>query len=127
MWVDLSFVEAIFRPSDALRPERGQMFAVEVEVHQREVCAQPVVVLRDPPIAQLVEAEDAFQDTEHMFYFCSYSRLSCVLTSSYFVHIVLELRPAAGHVLGVRRGLADRLRLALIAAVAPYFSLLAVE
>jgi hypothetical protein len=26
------------------------------------------VVLRDPPIAHLVEAEDAFQDAEHMFY-----------------------------------------------------------
>ena len=44
------------------------MFAVEVEVHQREVCAQPVMVLRYPPIAHLVEAEDALQDAEHVFY-----------------------------------------------------------
>ena len=64
MRVDWSSVEAVFRPSDALLPEHGQMFAVQVEVHQREVRAQPVMVLRDPPIAHLVEAEDAFQDTE---------------------------------------------------------------
>src|ERR1039458_9064274 len=114
MRVDLSSVEAVFRPSDALHPERGQMFAVQVQIDQREVRAQPVVVLRDPSIAHLVEAEDAFQDAEHMFYFGSYPRLSCVLTSSYFVHIVLELRSAAGHVLRVRRGFADRLGLALI-------------
>lgn len=127
MRVDLSSVEAVFRPPDALRPERGQMFAVEVQIDQREARAQPVMVLRDPPIAHLVEAEDSFQNTEDMFDLRSYSRLRRVLTSSYFVHIILELRPAAGHVLRVRRGFADRLGLALITAVAPYFSLLAVE
>ena len=127
MRVDLSFVEAVFRPPDALLPERGQMFAVQVQIDQREVCAQPVMVLRYPPVAHLVEAEDAFQDAEDVFYFRSNFRLRRVLTPSYFVHIVLELRPAASHILRVWRGFCDRLRLALIAAVAPYFSLLAVE
>ena len=32
MRVALSFVEAVFLPSDALRPQRGQMFAVQVSM-----------------------------------------------------------------------------------------------
>src|ERR1035438_2420631 len=32
MRVALSSVEAVFRPSDALRPQRGQMFAVQVSM-----------------------------------------------------------------------------------------------
>jgi hypothetical protein len=39
----------------------------------------------------------------------------------------VALRPAAGHVLRVWRGLVDRLRLALITAVAPHLALLAVQ
>jgi hypothetical protein len=66
---------AVFQPADTLRPERGQPFAVQVEVHQSEVRAQPVMVLGDAPVSHLVEAEDAFQDAEHMFYFRSYFRL----------------------------------------------------
>jgi len=100
---------------------------MQVEIDQGEAGAQPVMVLRDPPVSHLVEAEDAFQDAEHMFYFCSYFRLSCVLSSRFFVHIVFELRPATGHILRVRRGLVDRIRLALIATVAPYLALLAVQ
>src|ERR1035437_8666171 len=85
------------------------------------------MVLRYPPVSRLVESEDAFQYPENMFYFRSYSRLSRVLASGFFVDIVLELRPAAGHVLSGRRGLADRFRLALIAAVAPHLAFLAVQ
>ena len=63
---------AVFQPPDTLRPQHDQPFAVQVEVHQSEVRAQPVVVLRYPPVSRLVEAEDAFQDPEHMFHFRSY-------------------------------------------------------
>src|SRR6267142_2270230 len=62
-----------------------------------------------------------------MFYFRSYFRLGCVLSFRFFVHIVFELRLAAGHVLRVWRGLVDGLRLALIAAVAPHLPLFAVQ
>src|SRR5258708_18730520 len=99
---------------------------MQVEIDPGEVRAEPVMVLRDATIAHPVEAEDAFQDAEHMFYFRSYFRLGCVLSFRFFVHIVFELRPAAGHVLRVRRGLVDGLRLALIAAVAPHLALFAV-
>lgn len=58
-----------FRSPDAVLLEHGEPFAMQVEVHQGEVRAQPVVVLRDAPIAYLVEVEDALQDTEDMFYF----------------------------------------------------------
>jgi hypothetical protein len=80
-----------------------------------------------PRVSHLVEAEDAFQDAEHMFYFRSYFRLSCLLSSRFFVHIVFELRPATGHILRVRRDLVDRIRLALIVTFAPYLTLLAVQ
>src|SRR6202051_5015862 len=100
---------------------------MQVEIDQGEVRAEPMMVLRDATIAHPVEAEDAFQDAEHMFYFRSYFRLGCVLSFRFFVDIVFELRPAAGHVLGVWRGLLDRLRLALIAAVAPHLALFAVQ
>jgi hypothetical protein len=58
---------------------------VQVEIDQGEAGAQPVMVLRDPPVSHLVEAEDAFQDAEPMFYFRSYFRLSCVLAFPFFV------------------------------------------
>src|ERR1019366_2940772 len=48
---------------------------MQVEINEGEVRAEPVMVLRDAPVSHLVEAEDAFQDAEHMFYFCSYFRL----------------------------------------------------
>src|ERR1017187_8662697 len=124
---DLKCQAAVFRPPAALRPQHGQSFAVHVEVHQGEDRAHPVMVLRDPSVSGLVESEDAFQYPENMFYFRSYSRLSRVLASGFFVDIVLELRPAAGHILSVRRGLADRFRLALIATVAPHLAFLAVQ
>jgi hypothetical protein len=42
---------------------------VQVEIDQSEVGAQPMMVLREAPVAHLVEAEDAFQYAESMFYF----------------------------------------------------------
>src|ERR1039458_4608468 len=84
--VPISAVERLFSSlPDTLRPQQDQPFAVQVEVHQSEVRAQPVVVLRYPPVSRLVEAEDAFQYPENMFYFCSYSRLSRVLAPGFFV------------------------------------------
>ena len=41
--------------------------------------------------------------------------------------MVLELRPFAGHVLGLRSGLLDRLSLPLITRVAPHLALLAMQ
>jgi hypothetical protein len=41
-WLSL---EAVLRPSDTLRRELDQAFAVQVEVDQREVGAEPVIVL----------------------------------------------------------------------------------
>ena len=49
------------RPLDTLRPEQGHAFAMQVEVDQREVSAEPVMVLFDAAVFHLVEAEDAFQ------------------------------------------------------------------
>jgi hypothetical protein len=40
---------------------------MQIEIDQGEAGAQPVMVLREPPVSHLVEAEDAFQDAEHMF------------------------------------------------------------
>ena len=91
---DLKCQAAVFRPPDALRPERGQAFAVQVEIDQGEVRAQPVMVLRDPSVSRLVESEDAFQYPENMFYFCSYSRLSRVLAPGFFVK---SSRPEESH------------------------------
>ena len=67
---------------------------MQVEIDQGEAGAQPVMVLRDPPVSHLVEAEDAFQDAEHMFYFRSYFRLSCVLSFRFFVQ---SSRPEESH------------------------------
>ncbi len=49
-----------------------QALAVQVEVDEGEVGAEPAMVLGDASAAYLVEAEDAFQDTEDVFYFRSY-------------------------------------------------------
>ncbi|MCU1250439.1 MAG: hypothetical protein JWQ49_3468 [Edaphobacter sp.] len=85
------------------------------------------MVLRQPPVSHLVEAEDALQYPKRMFYFGSHSRLSRVLASGHLVDIVLELCPAAGHILRVRRGFAKRLALPLIACVAPHLALCSVQ
>jgi hypothetical protein len=45
----------------AVLREYDQTFAVEIQVHQREAGAQSVVVFCQTPVADLVEAEDAFQ------------------------------------------------------------------
>ena len=56
----------------ALSREPCQPLAVQVEVDEGEVRAQPVMVLRDASVAHLIEAEDALQDTKDVFYFRSY-------------------------------------------------------
>ena len=67
--------------SGAVLRESDQMFTVEIQVYQREAGAQPVVILRQAAIADFVEAEDAFQDAERMFYFRPHTRLTTVLCS----------------------------------------------
>ncbi len=65
---------------------------MEIQVDQREAGAQLVVVLRDAPIAYLVEAEDTLEDAERVFHLRSYSRLTGVLffcnSSTYFLNFV---------------------------------------
>src|ERR1035438_2478361 len=80
---------------------------VLIEIHQREAGAESIVILSQAPISHLVEAEDALQYPERMLDFGSDARFGRVLALGFFVHIVLELGAAAGHVLCVRRGLAD--------------------
>src|ERR1019366_7443502 len=115
----------VFRPPETLRPLRGQPLAVLIEIHQREAGAQSSVILFESPVSHLVEAEDALQYPEVMFHFRSDSGLGRVLTLGPFIHIVLELGAAAGHVLSVRSGLADNISLSLIAGVSPHLTLLA--
>ena len=100
---------------------------MQVEVDQSEADAQPVMVLVDSPISDLVETEDVLQYSEGMFYFGPDARLGRVLTSGYFIHVVHEPGPAAGHILGVGRGPADHFCLPLIAAVAPHLALFSVQ
>src|ERR1022692_4060586 len=69
----------LFRPPDAVLPEHCQSFAVQVEVHQGEVGAQPVMVFRKTPVSHLVEAEDPLQDAERMFYIGPHAGLTPVL------------------------------------------------
>ena len=69
----------VFRPRDAVLPEHCQTFAVQVEVDQGEVGAQPVMVLCKAPVSHLVEAEDPLEDAERMFYFGSHAGLTPVL------------------------------------------------
>ena len=52
---------------------------MEVEIDQGEVCAQPVMVLRDAAVSHLVEAEDPLQDAEDMFHLGPNAGLTPVL------------------------------------------------
>jgi hypothetical protein len=65
----------------AVLREYDQTFAVKIQVDQREAGAQSVVVFRQSPVADLVEAEDAFQDAERMFYLGTHTRLAAVLST----------------------------------------------
>jgi hypothetical protein len=78
----------VFRPEsvlqrfpDTLWLHRGQPFAVPVEVHQREGCAQMIVVLLQAPEAHLHESEDSLQDTKRMLHLGSHPGLSAVLSA----------------------------------------------
>ena len=90
-----------------------------VQVHQREGRAQPLVVLPDPSIANLGKSEDTLEDAKRMFHSGSNSGLGGVLALGFFIHIVLVFRPAASHILRLRRGCGNGLGLALIAAITP--------
>ena len=67
--------------SGAVLRESDQMFKLEIQVYQREAGAQSVMVFRETPVADLIEAEDAFQDAERMFYLGTHTRLTTVLCS----------------------------------------------
>ena len=66
---------------ETLRRQRGQPFAVVVEVHQNEGDAQVIVVLLQAPEAHLDKAEDSFQDAEGMLPSGSYAGLGAVLSA----------------------------------------------
>jgi hypothetical protein len=68
--------EAVSRPRETLRPEHYQPFAVQIEIHQSEIRAQPVMVLRDASVPHLVEAEHTIQDVDRMLYLGPYTRLT---------------------------------------------------
>src|ERR1700741_243757 len=55
------------RVRETLRPSDGQSFAVQIQIHQGEAGAQPVVVLTESTISGLLKAEDALQYPEGMF------------------------------------------------------------
>ena len=67
------------RISQTLRPGHCQSLAVQVQVHQREAGAQPMMVLAESSVSHLLKAKDALQNPKRMFYFRSYSRLHPVL------------------------------------------------
>src|SRR6266852_8142064 len=106
------------RLAETLRPRYCQPLAVQIQVHQREAGAQPMMVLLNPSVSHLLEAEDALQDPKRMFYLGSHSGLHPVLGLLYLIHTVLVSHSSAGHVLRLRSRLPDRLSLSLIPAVA---------
>ena len=71
----------IYRPPDTPLPEHSQTFAAEVQVHQRDVGAQSVVILGDASVTHRVEAEDSLQNVEHMFHLGPYAGLPPVQLS----------------------------------------------
>ena len=56
-----------------------QTLAVQIQVHQRETGAQPMMVLLNSTVSHLLEAKDALQYPERMFHLRPYSRLHPVL------------------------------------------------
>ena len=68
-------LEAVYRPQEALRPQRGQPVALQVQAHQREGCAEPLMVLPDAPVAHLGESENLLEDAKRMFDFGSHAGL----------------------------------------------------
>jgi hypothetical protein len=67
------------RLSETLRPRHCQPIAVQIQVHQREAGAQPLMVLLNPSVSHLLETEDALQNPEGMFHLRSHSGLYPVL------------------------------------------------
>jgi hypothetical protein len=100
---------------------------VLVQVHQREARAEVIVVLLQAAEMHFHESEDALQDAARwstlarILDFVVFLRLAS--SSTYF----LNLGAAAGHILRLRRGLANHIALPLLAAVAPHLVLLAVQ
>src|ERR1035438_9260018 len=115
------------RLSETLRPRHRQPFAVQVQVHQGKAGAQSMMVLLNPAVSHLLEAEDALQNPERMFDLRSHSGLHSVLGLLYLVHKVLVLPSPAGHILRSRSRLPDGFSLSLISTVAPHLALLAVQ
>src|SRR5450432_770081 len=119
--------EAVFLPLETLRPLRDQPVAVLVQIHQREGSAQPLVIFPDATVTNLGKSEDTLQDAKRMLDFGSHAGLGGVLALGFFIYIILVLGPAASHILCLRRGGVNGLGLSLIATIAPYLALFAVQ
>jgi len=121
------FLRPFFWPQETLRPLWGQAVAVEVQVHQREGRAQPLVVLPDAPVAHPGKSEDPLEDAGRMLDLGSHAGLGRVLALDFFIHIVLVSGPARSPVLRFGRSGANRIGRALISGVAPHAALIAVQ
>src|SRR5437773_7475338 len=111
--ISLSCLRSYWNPpytrlSETLPPRHRQPFAVQVQVHQRKVGTQPMMVLLNPSVSHLLEAEDALQDPERMFYLGSQVGLHPILGPLYLIDEVPVLDPPAGHILRSRSRLPDR-------------------
>ena len=87
----------------------------------------PLVVFPDASVAHPGKSKDPLQDAKRMLDFGPDSGLGGVLALGFLIHMVLVSGPAASHILRLRRSSANRLGLALIAAIAPYLALFTVQ
>src|ERR1035438_7659858 len=72
-WWFIWSLEAVFRPSETLRPQRNQPLAVLVEVDQSEGRQQPLVILLESAIAHLGLTEDTLQNAKGPFHLGAHS------------------------------------------------------
>ena len=77
--VGFRVLEGIFLRPDAVLPEHCQTFTVQVEIDQREVGAQAMMVFGDTTIPHLIEAEDALQNAKRVFDLGPDTRLTPIL------------------------------------------------
>ena len=128
MRIDFRLRETLHRLRCLCEQHLQQPLAMLIHIDQREGHKMPLVVLHDSSIAHPGIAEDALQDAKRLLHLRPHSRLIAIPAPLLFVHLALViLRTTVGHVLRLGRGLADNFRLPLIAAIAPYFPLIAVQ
>src|SRR6201981_1512901 len=85
------------------------------------------MVLFNPAVSRLLEAKDALQNSERLFYLRSDSGLHPVLGLLYLIDKVLVFHSSAGHILRSRSRLPDGFSLSLISTVSPHLALFPVQ